>query len=127
MQQMSPIDTLHSVLWRVVQALGGPKKVGVRMRPEKTQKEAEHWIYNSLNKARRERMGPEHVLWLLREGKKSGHHEAMEYFCQASGYLPAQPEDADRELEDLRRQHAEASERVRQIEEKLAKLDRAAP
>lgn len=124
--QDTSIRPLYDVLWEVIHALGGARKIGVRLRPDKTAKEAEHWLYNTLNPSRRERMSPEHVLWLLREGRKIGCHAVMDYLCRESGYAKTKPIDSDAELEELRRQHAEAQAHAQLLAGRIDQLSRSA-
>lgn len=70
MQQVLFHESLNDALREVVQTLGGTKKVGVLMRPEKSADEAARWISDCLNPDRREKFDPEQVLWLLREGRR---------------------------------------------------------
>lgn len=121
-----PVRPLYNSLWEVVQALGGARKVGARMRPDKTIKEAEHWIYNSLNPSRRERLSPEHVLWLLREGRKADCHVAMDYLCGEAGYTKSAPIDSDAKLAELQRQYAETQEQARLLAGQIDQLSRVA-
>lgn len=124
MQDLS-IRPLYDALWEVIHALGGARKVGPRMRPDKTFKEAEHWLYNSLNPSRRERLGPEHVLWLLREGRKIGCHVVMDYLCAEAGYAQAKSIDPEVELRELLRQQEEMQTLARLLAAKIEKLEAA--
>jgi hypothetical protein len=57
-------DSLNDALREVVNALGGPKKVGPRMKPEKTVEAASTWVRDCLNDNRDERFDPEQLIWL---------------------------------------------------------------
>src|SRR3989304_4542646 len=78
--------TINEALREVVQALGGARKVGVMMRPEKSAKDAARWISDCLNVERREKFDPEQVMWLLREGRNIGCHSAMYFVGRGGGY-----------------------------------------
>lgn len=89
-------ETLHDALRDLISALGGAKRIGPLMRPEKTIDEATRWILDCLNPDRREKFDPEQILWLLREGRTNGCHLAMEYvnrFCLYEPPRPVNPED----------------------------------
>ncbi|MBV5337558.1 MAG: hypothetical protein J0653_06325, partial [Deltaproteobacteria bacterium] len=74
-------ESLTDALRDVVQALGGTKKVGQMIRPEKTVEDAQRWINDCLNTDRREKFDPEQVFWLLKEGRKIGCHAGINYLC----------------------------------------------
>lgn len=89
-------ETVNDALRECVAALGGSKKVGAEMRPEKTPEEAGRWVADCLNPDRREHFDPDHLLYLLRAGRAAGCHAAMNYLAREAGYadpIPVEPED----------------------------------
>lgn len=115
-------ESLNDALRDVVQALGGTKKIGAMMRPEKTPDEAARWISDCLNPDRREKFDPEQVLWLLREGRKIGCHSGMHYLCAESGYSPAQPVEPKDELAELQRNFIEASKHLSHMADRIERI-----
>ena len=77
MQMSLMHETLNDALREVIQAAGGPKKVGAEMYPEKTADEAAGRIRDCLNPDRREVFSPDQVMYLLRLGRRIGCHAAM--------------------------------------------------
>lgn len=89
-------ESITDALREAVQALGGLKKVGAEMRPEKTPDEAGRWVADCLNPDRREHFDADHVLYLLRAGRAAGCHAAANFLMREAGYsdpIPVEPED----------------------------------
>ncbi len=89
-------ESLLDALAEVVRALGGSKAVGAKMRPEKGIDAAGRWLNDALNPNREEKLDPDQVLWLLKEGRAAGCHAAMNYLAREAGYsdpIPVEPED----------------------------------
>lgn len=116
MQQLTLVhETLEDALREVVNALGGFKKVGPLMRPNKTAEQAANWLRDCLNESRREDLHPGDVIWLLREGRAAGVHTAMAFLAAEAGYRTPEPvEPADTRAELMREFNASV--------EKLQKL-----
>ncbi|HEY4698698.1 MAG TPA: hypothetical protein VIH29_11945 [Gallionella sp.] len=113
--------TINEALREVVQALGGARKVGVMMRPEKSAKDAARWISDCLNVERREKFDPEQVMWLLREGRNIGCHSAMYFVGREAGYAVEAIEPLD-EMAELQRQFIDASKGLSKMAERIESL-----
>ena len=120
MQTVIPecFDSLNDALKSLVMALGGFKKVGPLLRPE--DENSDDWLRHCLNGSRREKLSPEQVVFLLREGRRVGFHSAMEFLAMNTGYK-AQPVDAD--AQRLALQEAIAAG-VEMINRQMATLNR---
>jgi len=114
-------ETLNDALVELVGALGGAKKVGAAIRPEKTVDEAARWVRDCLNADRRERFEPEHVLWLMREGRKANCHAAMDFIADSAGY-ECKPVDPVEEAANLQRQFIESVKVQRRMLDRLGEL-----
>lgn len=89
-------ESLLDALAEVVRALGGSKAVGAKMRPEKGIDAAGRWLNDALNPNREEKLDPDQLLWILREGRAAGCHAAANYIMREAGYsdpTPVEPED----------------------------------
>lgn len=115
-------ESITDALREVVQALGGAKKVGAAMRPEKTVDEAARWLADCLNSDRREKFCPEQVLWLLREGRKAGCHAAMNFLAMDSGYAAPTPVEPEDEMAKLQRQFIESTRSMAQMMARIERL-----
>lgn len=115
-------ESVNDALREVVQALGGPKAVGAKMRPEKGVDVAGRWVSDCLNQERSERFDPDQVLWLLRAGRAAGVHACANYLMREAGYadpVPVEPED---ERARLQREFIEAAGVVQVIAERLTRV-----
>lgn len=72
----------------VVQHLGGAKKVGPMIWPDKSPDAAARHLHDCLNPHRAERLSPSQLLLLMRLGCKAGVHSLTAYMLRAAGYAP---------------------------------------
>lgn len=100
-------ESVRDAVRSAIAALGGPKRVAVRLRPSWEPDRAQKWLSNALDDARPEKLEIEDVIWILREAKRSGFHDAMRYFAAECEYQcsPVEPED---ELARLQREYISA-------------------
>ncbi len=117
------VETLNDALIEVVKVLGGSKKVGLLMRPEKDAEEAGRWIRDCLNPGRREHLDHEQIMWLLREGRRHDCHVAMHYLASACGYAAPAPVAPTDEASELKRAFIESVRMQAQLVDRLAALE----
>jgi hypothetical protein len=90
-----PEDALRSA----VQLLGGAKKVGAMIWPDKGIDAASRLLQDCLNPSRAEKLDVTQVMFIFSQAKASGHHAPFAWFCGEVGY-DARPitkaEEADR-------------------------------
>lgn len=122
--QQTPLfyESINDVLREVVQSLGGSKKVGSSMKPQKLADEAGRWVSDCLNSDRREKFDPEEVMFLLREGRKVGCHAAINYICGECGYSNPQPVEPEDEKARLQREFIEATKQATRNLERMEAL-----
>lgn len=101
-------ETIYDALGAVVSALGGPKKVGPMLWPEKTLDAAAQLLRDCLNPARKERFDPEQTLFLLKQGRAIGCHDAVNYLCAEAGYDAPRPVEPEDEMARLQREYVQA-------------------
>jgi len=118
-------ESITDAMRDVVMALGGTKAVGVKMRPEMPADHAARWLADCLNADRREKLNPDQVFWLMREGRMAGCHILMNYLAQESGYSvqPIEPQD---ELADLQRNFIESTHLQARLVERMERLTQPA-
>ncbi|MDR0250210.1 MAG: hypothetical protein LBI35_02700 [Burkholderiales bacterium] len=112
-------ENLNDALKEVVLTLGGTKRVGSMLWPEKSVDEAGRRLADCLNPERRDRLYPEQVLWLLREGRQADCHAAMHFICASAGYAPAAPMTPEDEMAELQRQYIEAARTISQLAQRI--------
>lgn len=116
------ITDIYDALGDLVRALGGPKAVGLALKPEKTGEDAAGWIKDCLNRNRREKFDPEQILWLLRRGREVGCHEPINWICANAGYSAPEPKEPETELAKLLREYLEAETRRAALQPKIEEL-----
>lgn len=112
-------EDINEALREIVNGLGGPKKVGPLLWPEKTIEQAHSLLLACLNVERKEHLTPQQVTLLLREGRKVGCHVGVNFICDDAGYerpAPIEPED---ELARLQREYIAAVNALRTLTPKI--------
>lgn len=112
-------DSLSDALTEVVKALGGHKVVGAMLKPEKTPDSAGRWLLDCLNPSRAERLDPDQVLFIMREGRKANCHASINYVLRDCGYADAQPIEPEDERARLQREFINAVAVVQQLGKRL--------
>lgn len=113
-----PIDAIRAL----VQALGGAKKVGIALRPDKPIDDAARWVLDCMNPERREHFDLEQLLWLLKEGRRIGFHAPINWIVGEAGYGPPPPVDPDDELVALQRDFIASTKRQEQLVARIERL-----
>lgn len=89
-------EDIYEAIRVAVMALGGPKKVGTMLWPEKSPENARDALNNALNRTRNERLDPEQVGLIRREASKIGCHTIAHFENTDAHYappIPVTPED----------------------------------
>jgi hypothetical protein len=115
-------ESINEALKEAVKALGGAKKVGQQLKPERLADDAGRWLSDCLNADRREKLDPEQVLWILRESRKVGCHTAMHFICDDAGYTKAAPLEPEDEKARLQREFIEATKQQTRNVERMEQL-----
>ena len=116
MQERLFFEDVNEALREVVNALGGPKAVGLKLWPEKSVEQAHTLLLNCFNPERRERLTPEQVVLLLKLGRQAECHAAMHYLCGEVGYSKPAPLEPEDELAKLLREYLEIERRRGQLQ-----------
>ena len=115
-------ESVNDALGTLVAALGGAKKVGLLLWPEKSADAAAGMLRDCLNPTRKERLTPEQTLFLLRLGRQAGCHVAMRYIASECGYTTPDPVEPADEMAELQRQYIEATKVLAAIAPKIDDL-----
>ncbi len=97
--EMPFFDAPEKALDACIQALGGCKKVGVILFPEKASESASTYLANCVDPHRHEKLSLAHTLMLFRMAKQSGVYAPFLWFASECGYdaLPiTKAEEVDR-------------------------------
>jgi hypothetical protein len=114
-------ERMEDALLEVINACGGRKAVACKMWETKPPRDAHNLLDACLNSERREKFGPDEILYLLRRGREVGCHAAMRYLTLECGYSPPVPLNPEDEKAVLQRQVIEA---WKTIERSLDRLER---
>lgn len=117
-------DDFSDALADLVRALGGPKVVGGKMRPELPVEQAANWVRDCLSAHRREQFHPAQVVLLLRLGRDANFHGAKQFLDDDTGYTRSQPRDPTDELAELQRAYIDSVSMQRQIADRMERLTR---
>ena len=79
-------DTYRTALDAVIVALGGAKRAGALLWPDKDPADAGRALMHALDDARRENLTGQQLVLLLAEARKVGCHTAMAYIDHVCGY-----------------------------------------
>jgi hypothetical protein len=112
-------ESISGALRELVSALGGTKAVGARMRPELPADHAGRWLNDCLNESRREHLTPEHLLWLLAEGRRTGLHGAMGWITSEVGYSIPEPIEPEDQRAQLQREYIEAARSMARLADRI--------
>lgn len=118
-------ETLEQALGDDIRALGGPKAVAMRLRPELKPHEAHVWLNNALNPERRELMHHNHIRLIIRMAREVGAHAANDFWNDDVGYeRPRALNPVDEATEILLRQEKLLAE-FRRENDRMERLSRA--
>lgn len=84
-------ETIYEALAAIVTCLGGPKRVGAMLWPNKSIRDAAKLLNNCLNPQRAEKLDPEQVVLLFRRARDAGFHIAKHWLDAETGYAPSTP------------------------------------
>jgi hypothetical protein len=115
-------ETVTDALDAVVKACGGAKVVGCKLWPEKTPDAAHRLLLACLNEDRVEKLGPEHVLMLLRMGRERGCHAAINFMSRESGYADPTPIEPEDEIARLQREYIEAARAMQKVADRMERF-----
>lgn len=120
-------DSITDALREVVNAMGGKKSAGAKLRPELSPDEAGKWVSDCMNPDRAQFFRPDQVLYLLKAGRAAGCHAAAAYLMREAGYadpVPVEPEDerarAQRDFETAVKALGAVTERLARLNIKVA-------
>lgn len=122
MQQSSLFhEDIYEAIGTDVQALGGPKKVGHRLWPQKDPGPAGEHLKCCLRPDRNEKLDPDQVQLIKKWARESGSFATVTFEAQDIGYefRMIEPED---EAAALQRQFIAAQQKMAQMMKRMEKL-----
>lgn len=121
MTDFAQADEVYDALRRLVDALGGAKEVGHRLRPDRDWQFARNWLLNCLNPEHAQELHPTQVVTLLRWASEAGYHDCKHWIDAATDYAPSAPLSHDVALTEAvkvaKAKKREAEESVKHLQE----------
>lgn len=114
-------DAMHDL----VLSLGGYKKVGPMLWPEKPLDDAAGLLRHCLNRTRREKLDGEQLLFLMRKAREINFHGAKYFFDEATGYQKSAPLNPKDEAEELQRRSEALVAELKHCLDRQERLTRA--
>jgi len=112
-------STLLKALKDVVYHMGGAKRVAATLWPEKKISSAHALLLACLDANRREKLGSEDLIAIIRLGRDAGLHSAMDAFAEQAGYSRPSPITRDEERAELERRFLHALDQSKQMLDQL--------
>lgn len=112
-------DDIYDALKDVVTAAGGSKAVGTQIWPDKSVAMAHTAVLNCLDRNRPEKFSLTQLVMLLKIGRESGCHAAMNYLCSECGYTAPEPIEPEDELARLQREYIAAVQTLKTLTPKI--------
>ncbi|MBT3042221.1 MAG: hypothetical protein KME67_05105 [Candidatus Thiodiazotropha sp. (ex Codakia orbicularis)] len=123
MEQLELIhEDIYEALRTCIGALGGPKKVGVVLKPEMSVDKARNWLNDCLNPSKRDKLDIEQVLWILRESRKIGCHAAMYFIANHCNYRQPEPIEPLDEMAELQKAFIQSVAENRRLLERMERM-----
>lgn len=116
-------DDIYEAIRTVVMALGGTKKAGALLWPDKPVDQAGVLISNCLNRARPEKLDPEQLIFLAKQGRAVGCHALPAFINAEAGYAPPQPIEPEDERQRVQREFVQGMADMKQLLARLEKLE----
>lgn len=98
--EMPFFESPEDALGACVAALGGAKKVGAALFPDKTVDNARDYLLACLNAGRAEKLGYSQIMYIFRASKQAGYHAGFEYWAREIEY-EARPISNTEEIDRL--------------------------
>lgn len=118
-------EDIFEALKSLVAAMGGAKKVGPRLYPQKTESAARQQLHDCLNTDRDHELGVQRLFTLLKWGREAGAHIALYWLCDELGYTRPQPIEPEDQAAEILRRVDVAKEELRTCLQQLDKLPRS--
>ena len=114
-------EDIYDALGTDIKHIGGFKKVGSMLWPDKPADKAGENLNNCLNRTRPEKLDPEQIMFVIREAKKVGGFATLFFMADDAGFSRPQPIEPEDERAALQRQAIDA---IGQFKTLVTRLER---
>jgi len=112
-------DDIYDAIRTAVQRIGGTKKVGATLWPEKSVTQAGELLANCLNRSRPEKLDPEQVLLIKRLARQANCHVIVAFENEDCGYKPPVPIEPVDEMAELQRTFIESVKQQKELADRM--------
>lgn len=116
------VEGVNDCMVEIVRALGGAKKVGGILWPEKAAEQAHRLLLDCLNPDRPAHLTPEQMVLLLKLSRQAGFHNAKHWLDEETGYTPSEPMEPEDEWAKLQRAYVDSVSLQAKIAERMERL-----
>lgn len=114
-------DTPEDALRALIDALGGPKKVGLELYPDRSMVESQRLLMKWCDPDRVEKPTLSQLLFLLKRGRQTGCHVLIGLLSEQSGYAATPIEPVD-EMVELQKQFIKSVENQQKLLERIQRV-----
>lgn len=115
------VDDLNEAIRATINALGGMKEVGSKLKPELDPIDAGKWLANCINTGKRDRLNPDQLAYIRRKARAAGCHILAAFEAHDAGYAPPQPIAPEDEAAQLQREFIASVKALEALQQKLAR------
>lgn len=113
-------EDIYDAVGTTITALGGFKKVGYMLWPNMKMESAYARLKNCLERGKSEKLDPEELMTILKEGRKVGCHALAQFISDEAGYDQPKPKEPEDELAELQRDFINSVKRVEALADKIS-------
>lgn len=114
------VESIEEALHDSVNALKGPKAVGVMLWPELAADVAAKRLHHCLDPDRPEKLELSQVLLIAKKARANGCHTFMAYLASELNYEPPKPVEPETEVQRLQREFTDSVNRLAEIQRQLS-------
>lgn len=116
------VEDYNEAIRATVNALGGFKKIGHELKPDKSVDEAGRWLADCCNPEKREKLSPPELAFIRRKARIDSCHILAAYEAREAGYAEPQPIEPDDERAALEREFVIAAKAMQGL---FGRMERA--
>lgn len=121
------IETWADAVRALIEACGGPKRVGAELRPDLPADDAGEWLLKTLKSNRREVLSAPQLLTLLSIGRRNNCDLLMAFVADQAGYHAPKPIDMASETALVTQQAHGLFAEANKLMDRLARLQALQP
>lgn len=115
-------EDIYDAIGTTIMALGGYKKVGYMLWPNMKMESAYARLKNCLERDKPEKLAPDELATLVREGRKAGCHAIPEFMADDAGYDRPNPKEPEDQIAELQREFISAVKIADRLADKIGTL-----